>query len=124
MKSLGALMGFAKGSVDQGAQSGWQPGAGVAGLDSSITDSGAATSSLPFGLIPGVSSLLPTPPADPGVHNGGGAAPGPTTVDQSTHLTLNSPQLDDQAAANRTRQTLLRTPRLGTYSAPQSVGGG
>jgi hypothetical protein len=126
VKSLGAVLGFAKNvagaAADQGAQTST---AGATDPFSGMADTGAGTSGLPFGMIPGVSSLLPTSPTDPSaptVHTGGGAAPGP--VDQSTHVTINNPQGDEQSIADRTRRTILKTPRLGTYSAPAQIGVG
>jgi phage-related minor tail protein len=126
VKSLGAVLGFAKNvagaAADQGAQTST---AGATDPFSGMADTGAGTSGLPFGMIPGVSSLLPTSPTDPSaptVHTGGGTAPGP--VDQSTHVTINNPQGDEQSIADRTRRTILKTPRLGTYSAPAQIGVG
>lgn len=120
VKALGTVLGAFKDPM-QGAIDGTS-GAGGTEVDpfGGAVDVGPSTSTLPFGMIPGVSSLLPptspSDPAAPSLHRGGGAAPGP--IDQSTRITINNPQGDEQSIANRTRQTLLRTPRLGTYSPP------
>lgn len=120
VKALGTVLGAFKDPM-QAAIDG-TGGAGGTALDpfGGAVDVGPSTSTLPFGMIPGVSSLLPptspSDPAAPSLHRGGGAAPGP--IDQSTRITINNPQGDEASIANRTRQTLLRTPRLGTYTPP------
>jgi hypothetical protein len=108
VKALGTVLGAFQGGATASDPFGGQ------------VDTGAATSGLPFGMIPGVSSMLPpTSPMEPGapnLHLGSGGQPGP--VDASTNITIVNPQGDEQSIANRTRQTLLRTPRLNTYTAP------
>lgn len=130
VKSLGAALGFAKGPLEQAAkgqlgiqQPGWSPGDPLPDIGPGADGGGGG--GLPLGMIPGISSILPSDPTAPGsnIHGaGGGGQPGP--VDQSTHLTINNPQGDEQSIAERTRRTILSTPRLGTYSAPAQVGGG
>lgn len=124
--ALGAIQGPLQGAVDGKLgiqQPGWTPDAGdpFAGTD----NGGSGTSGLPFGMIPGISSVLPDmaePGGPAGMHNGSGAQPGP--ADQSTHITINNPQGDENSIADRTRRTIMRTPRTGTYTAPSAVGGG
>lgn len=78
------------------------------------------------GLIPDVT--IPPPPAGDqhmpaGAPAGMPVAPGPTgSVDQSTNITINSPQGDPKDIEQRTRRTLLNTPRLNTYSGPGPAG--
>lgn len=77
-------------------------------------------SGLPFGMIPDVSSKLPALGGDQpaGLRTAvGGAGP----VDQSTNVTINNPQGDENSIAEKTRRVILKTPRLGTYTPP---GGG
>lgn len=125
IKSLGAVLGAFKDPI-QAAIDGGPSTSGYGTLSDPFggqvdTGGGGSTSGLPFGMIPGVSSLLPpTGPNEPGapsIHGaGGGQPPGP--VNASTNITINNPQGDEQSIANRTRQTLLRTPRLNTYTPP------
>lgn len=131
VQMAGAALGAFKGPL-QGAlegklgvqQPGWSPEAGdpFAGADGS----GSGGGGLPFGMIPGISSFLPDlgdgTAGGPGAHPGSGAAPGP--VDASTHVTINNPQGDENSIADRTRRTLMRTPRMNTYTPPATVGGG
>lgn len=132
VQMAGAALGAFKGPL-QGAlegklgiqQPGWTPEAGdpFAGAADGIGSGGGG---LPFGMIPGISSFLPDL-GEPGGslgggHNGSGAAPGP--VDASTHVTINNPQGDENSIATQTRRTLMRTPRMNTYTPPATVGGG
>lgn len=130
VQMAGAALGAFKGPL-QGAlegklgiqQPGWTPEAGdpFAGA----ADAGSSTSGLPFGMIPGISSVLPdmAEPGGPlGAHNGSGAAPGP--VDSSTNITINNPVGDENSIAAQTRRTLMRTPRMNTYTPPATMGGG
>lgn len=87
-------------------------------------EASAGGGGLPFGMIPGVSSLFQPPD---GQANMPGAAPAPAipqTVDQSTNLTIQNPQGDANSIAAQLRRTLLNTPRLGTYQAPAMGTGG
>lgn len=76
------------------------------------------------GLIPGVN--IPPPPAGD-QHMPAGATPGmpvaPGPIDQSTNISIVSPNGSPEDIEARTRRTLLKTPRLGTYGAPSSGGG-
>ncbi|MCT7372686.1 phage tail tape measure protein [Mycolicibacterium llatzerense] len=76
-------------------------------------------------IIPGVSSLF-QPPTDAPAAMPGSPPPagGPQMVDQSTHLTIQNPQGDPAKMDAKLRNTLLNTPRLGTYSAPATGTGG
>lgn len=76
---------------------------------------GGGAGGLLDGLLPGVTSLLPD--VNGQAHGGaGGAMPGPTSVDQSTNVTIQNPQMDEAGNANLIRRTILKTPRLGTYA--------
>lgn len=125
---LGAFKGPIEGALAGGQQQdggGWMPRSAGDPFAGGV-DTGATTSGLPFGMIPGVSSLLPDlgqPAAGPaGMHTGGGGQPGP--VDSSTNITINNPQGDEHSIAERTRRTIMRTPRMNTYTPPATVGGG
>ncbi|WP_319456863.1 MULTISPECIES: phage tail tape measure protein [unclassified Mycobacterium] len=77
---------------------------------------------LPLGMIPGISSVLPNLSVPTSAHGDtGGAPPGP--VDQSTHLTIQNPQMTEESNANLIRRTLIKTPRLGTYQQNPGVMG-
>lgn len=120
--ALGAFQGPLQGVID--GQTSWAPNAGDP-FAGAADGGGSGTSGLPFGMIPGISSVLPDmaePGGPAGMHNGSGAQPGP--ADQSTHITINNPQGDENSIADRTRRTIMRTPRTGTYTAPSAVGGG
>lgn len=126
--ALGALQGPLQGALEGKLgiqQPGWTPEAGDP-FAGAADGSGSGGGGLPFGMIPGISSLLPDlgDPAGggPGVHPGTGAQPGP--VNASTNITINNPQGDENSIADRTRRTLMRTPRMNTYTPPATVGGG
>lgn len=126
--ALGALQGPMQGALEGKLgiqQPGWTPEAGDP-FAGAADGSGSGGGGLPFGMIPGISSLLPDlgDPAGggPGVHPGTGAQPGP--VNASTNITINNPQGDENSIADRTRRTLMRTPRMNTYTPPATVGGG
>ena len=85
---------------------------GTGAMEAAPTGSG-----LPFGMIPGVSSALPNLSDQPaGLRTAVPGVGGP--VDQSTHVTVNNPQGDENSIAERTRRVILKTPRLGTYTGP------
>lgn len=123
VQAAGTLLGAFKGPIEA-AMSGQSGAAGDP--FAAAVDAGTSTSGLPFGMIPGVSSLLPDlgqPAAGPpGMHMGAGMPPGP--VDSSTNITINNPQGDENSIAERTRRTIMRTPRMNTYTPPAAVGGG
>lgn len=123
VQAAGTLLGAFKGPIE--AAIGGQDAGGGDPFAAAV-DTGTSTSGLPFGMIPGVSSLLPDlgqPAAGPpGMHMGAGMAPGP--VDSSTNITINNPQGDEHSIAERTRRTIMRTPRMNTYTPPATVGGG
>lgn len=133
VQMAGAALGAFKGPL-QGAlegklgvqQPGWTPEAGDPFAGAADGAGGSGGGGLPFGMIPGISSFLPdlTEPGGSlgGGHNGSGAAPGP--VDSSTNITINNPVGDENSIATQTRRTLMRTPRMNTYSPPATVGGG
>ncbi|BAX98853.1 phage tail tape measure protein [Mycobacteroides stephanolepidis] len=110
----GGLLGGAGGAGGMGGAGGGFPGASF--------DGGGATSSLPFGMVPEVSSMLPSLSAGAG-HAGSGMPPGVGNgpIDQSTHVTIQNPQGDERSIADRTRRVLLNTPRQMTH---EPVGGG
>lgn len=110
--------GFAGGAL-AGAAGGGGAGGGFPGAS---FDAGAGTSGLPFGMVPEVSSMLPSF-TGPNTHVGTGYPPGVGNgpVDQSTNLTINNPQGDERSIADRTRRVLLNTPRTMTY---EPIGGG
>lgn len=93
-------------------------GGGLGGLVDSAGQAvgGSGGSGLPFGMIPGVSSVLPA--LDQPAAAAAGYQGGPTSIDQSTHLTVENPQLTEGSNAALIRRTLLNTPRLGTYTPP------
>lgn len=124
VQAAGTLLGAFKGPIE--AALGGQQDAGGGDPFAAAVDTGTSTSGLPFGMIPGISSLLPDlgqPAAGPaGMHMGAGMPPGP--VDSSTNITINNPQGDENSIAERTRRTIMRTPRMNTYTPPATVGGG
>ncbi|WP_195168394.1 hypothetical protein, partial [Mycobacteroides abscessus] len=93
-----------------------RPGSGAA------FDGGGATSGLPFGMVPEVSSMLPSL-SGVSAHPGSGMPPGVGNgpVDQSLNVTINNPQGDERSIADRTRRVLLNTPRQMTH---EPIGGG
>ncbi len=124
VQMAGTLLGALKDPIQAAIDGGQMPDAGDP--FGAALDGGSATSGLPFGMIPGVSSILPDlnqPAAGiPGMHMGSAAAPGP--VNNSTNVNIYNPQGDENSIADRTRRTIMRTPRMGTYTPPATVGGG
>lgn len=114
--------GFAGGLLGGAGGAGGMGGVGGGGFPGASFDGGGATSSLPFGMVPEVSSMLPSLSAGVG-HAGSGMPPGVGNgpVDQSVNLTINNPQGDERSIADRTRRVLLNTPRQMTH---EPVGGG
>lgn len=87
-------------------------------------DGGGATSGLPFGMVPEVSSTLPSF-TGPNTHVGTGYPPGvgnAGNTDNSLNVTINNPQGDERSIADRTRRVLLNTPRQMTHE-PIGAGG-
>ena len=105
------------------AQALTDPNQGTLGLapPGAAADAGPTGSGLPFGMIPGVSSVLPDVAAPAAAHQGTGQQPGP--VDQSTNVTINNPQGTPEQNEQRIRRTLLKTPRYGTYTSNPGVMG-
>ncbi|AXQ51452.1 tape measure protein [Mycobacterium phage Amochick] len=136
VKLLGAIMGIKY--TPQGAGFPWQTGyAGGNGTPFSgnpfagsqaITDPlAAATSMLPFGMVPDAAQMagggqtlpngLPVPAMPPeGVHAGGGAAPGPVQQDNSVNVTVNGYSQTD--VVNGVRREMQWAPRVNTYTPP------
>lgn len=115
--------GFAGGLLGGAGGAGGMGGAGGGGgFPGASFDGGGATSSLPFGMVPEVSSMLPSL-TGAAAHPGSGMPPGVGNgpVDQSVNLTINNPQGDERSIADRTRRVLLNTPRQMTH---EPVGGG
>ncbi|ORA62246.1 hypothetical protein EJ571_20735 [Mycobacteroides franklinii] len=110
----GGLLAGASGGGGLGSPSGAFGGASF--------DGGGATSGLPFGMVPEVSSMLPSL-TGVSAHPGSGMPPGVGNgpVDQSVNLTINNPQGDERSIADRTRRVLLNTPRQMTH---EPIGGG
>ncbi|SIL44544.1 Putative phage tail tape measure protein TMP [Mycobacteroides abscessus subsp. abscessus] len=113
--------GFAGGLLAGGGGGGGLGGpSGVFG--GAAFDGGGATSGLPFGMVPEVSSMLPSLTGGT-AHPGSGMPPGVGNgpVDQSMNVTINNPQGDERSIADRTRRVLLNTPRQMTH---EPIGGG
>lgn len=126
VKLAKAIMGIKYTPQGTGFAGGLLGGAGGAdgggGFPGASFDGGGATSSLPFGMVPEISSMLPS--LSPGAgHAGSGMPPGVGNgpVDQSVNLTINNPQGDERSIADRTRRVLLNTPRQMTH---EPIGGG
>lgn len=112
--------GFAGGLLAGGGGGGLGGPSGVFG--GAAFDGGGATSGLPFGMVPEVSSMLPSLTGGT-AHPGSGMPPGVGNgpVDQSLNVTINNPQGDERSIADRTRRVLLNTPRQMTH---EPIGGG
>ncbi|OCB44751.1 phage tail tape measure protein [Mycobacterium vulneris] len=140
VKLLGAIMGLKYTPQGKGFpwQSGYAGGTGAPwsgnpfGGGGAVTDPlSAATSMLPFGMVPNAfdaatatggsgtapGSTLPIPQMPPeGVHVGSAAQPGPQQVDASTNVTVNGYSQTD--VVNGVRRELQWAPRVGTYTPP------
>lgn len=113
--------GFAGGLLAGGGGGGGLGGPSGA-FGGAAFDGGGATSGLPFGMVPEVSSMLPSL-SGVSAHPGSGMPPGVGNgpVDQSLNVTINNPQGDERSIADRTRRVLLNTPRQMTH---EPIGGG
>ncbi|WP_074340351.1 phage tail tape measure protein [Mycobacteroides abscessus] len=113
--------GFAGGLLAGGGGGGGLGGPSGA-FGGAAFDGGGATSGLPFGMVPEVSSMLPSL-GGVSAHQGSGMPPGVGNgpVDQSLNVTINNPQGDERSIADRTRRVLLNTPRQMTH---EPIGGG
>lgn len=114
--------GFAGGLLAGGGGGGGGLGGPSGVFGGAAFDGGGATSGLPFGMVPEVSSMLPSLTGGT-AHPGSGMPPGVGNgpVDQSLNVTINNPQGDERSIADRTRRVLLNTPRQMTH---EPIGGG
>lgn len=114
--------GFAGGLLAGGGGGGGGQGGPSGVFGGAAFDGGGATSGLPFGMVPEVSSMLPSLTGGT-AHPGSGMPPGVGNgpVDQSLNVTINNPQGDERSIADRTRRVLLNTPRQMTH---EPIGGG
>ena len=125
VKLAQAIMGIKytpQGTGFKGGLLAGMPGAMEATQPGGALDASGGGGGLPFGMIPGIASMLPTPGGEPVIGSAGtgtGMPPGP--VDASTNITIQNPQMTEQSNAALIRRTVMKTPRYGTYTSNPGV---